>query len=65
MQNMKAAFSDLKMEFPHIIVDGDTAFIRFISTAVNTSEFMRAPANKKISNQRYFYKKSKRRQSGA
>lgn len=47
MQNMKAAFSDLKMEFPHIVVDGDTAFIRFISTAVNTGEFMRAPTNKK------------------
>ncbi|MFI5136956.1 MAG: ester cyclase [Sphingobacteriales bacterium] len=47
MQDMKAAFSNLKMEFPHIVVDGDTASIRFISTAVNTGKFMGAPANKK------------------
>lgn len=47
MQDMKAAFSDLKMEFPHIVVDGDTASIRFISTAVNTGKFMGAPANKR------------------
>ena len=47
MQDMKAAFSDLKMEFPHVVVDGDTASVRFISTAVNTGKFMGAPANKK------------------
>lgn len=47
MQDMKAAFSNLKMEFPHIVVDGDTASIRFISTAVNTGKFMGAPANNK------------------
>lgn len=47
MQDMKAAFSNLKMEFPHIVVDGDTASIQFISTAVNTGKFMGAPANKK------------------
>ncbi len=47
MQDMKAAFSNLKMEFPHIVVDGDTASIRFVSTAVNTGKFMGAPANKK------------------
>ncbi len=47
MQDMKAAFSNLKMEFPHVVVDGDTASIRFISTAVNTGKFMGAPANKK------------------
>lgn len=47
MQDMKAAFSDLKMEFPHILVDGDLASIHFISTAVNTGKFMGAPANKK------------------
>jgi len=45
MQDMKAAFSGLKMEFPHILVDGDLASIRFISTAVNTGKFMGAPAN--------------------
>lgn len=47
MQDMKAAFSGLKMEFPNIVVDGDQAAIRFISTAVNTGSFMGAPANKK------------------
>ncbi len=47
MQDMKAAFSNLKMEFPHILVDGDLASIRFISTAVNTGKFMGAPANNK------------------
>lgn len=47
MQDMKAAFSDLKMVFPHVLVDGDQASVRFISTAVNTGKFMGAPANKK------------------
>ena len=47
MQDMKAAFSNLKMEFPAIVVDGDMASIRFISTAINTGKFMGAPANKK------------------
>lgn len=47
MQDMKAAFSNLKMEFPHILVDEDQASVRFISTAVNTGSFMGAPANKK------------------
>ena len=47
MQDMKAAFSDLKMVFPNIVVDGDMTSIRFISTAVNTGSFMGAPANKK------------------
>lgn len=47
MQDMKAAFSNLKMVFPHILVDGDMASVRFISTAVNTGKFMGAPANKK------------------
>lgn len=47
MQDMKAAFSELKMVFPHVLVDGDQASVRFISTAVNTGSFMGAPANKK------------------
>ncbi|NOU45716.1 MAG: SnoaL-like domain-containing protein [Bacteroidales bacterium] len=47
MQDMKAAFSNLKMQFPHVLVDGDQASIRFISTAVNTGKFMGAPANRK------------------
>lgn len=47
MQDMKAAFSGLKMEFPHVLVDGDLASVRFISTAVNTGKFMGAPANRR------------------
>lgn len=47
MQDMKAAFSNLKMTFPNIVADGDQVSIRFISTAVNTGKFMGAPANKK------------------
>lgn len=45
MQDMKAAFSNLKMEFPHVLVDGDQVSVRFVSTAVNTGSFMGAPAN--------------------
>ena len=47
MQDMKAAYSSLSMEFPHVLVDGDMASIRFISRAINTGSFMGAPANKK------------------
>ena len=47
MQDMKSAFSGLRMEFPHIVADGDLVSVRFISTAVNTGKFMGAPANKK------------------
>jgi len=47
MQDMKSAFSNLKMEFPNIVIDGDMASIRFISTAINTGKFMGAPANKR------------------
>ncbi|NOU16209.1 MAG: SnoaL-like domain-containing protein [Bacteroidales bacterium] len=47
MQDMKAAFSNLRMEFPHILVDGDQVSVRFISRAVNTGKFMGAPANKR------------------
>jgi len=47
MQDMKAAFSNLSMEFPHTVAEGDLVSIRFISRAVNTGKFMGAPANKK------------------
>jgi steroid delta-isomerase-like uncharacterized protein len=47
MQDMTTAFTGLKMQFPSVMVDGDVAAIRFISTAVNTGSFMGAPANKK------------------
>jgi predicted ester cyclase len=35
------------MTFPQVLVDGDQASVRFISTAVNTGSFMGAPANKR------------------
>lgn len=47
MQDMKAAFTGLTMEFPHVLVDGENVAIHFISRAVNTGKFMGAPANKK------------------
>ncbi|MEI6290385.1 MAG: ester cyclase [Chloroflexota bacterium] len=47
MQDMRAAFSGLHMEFPNIVTEGQYVSIRFISTAVNTGSFMGAPANKK------------------
>jgi steroid delta-isomerase-like uncharacterized protein len=47
MQDMKAAFSNLKMVFPAIVEDANMVSIQFISTAVNTGSFMGAPANKK------------------
>lgn len=47
MQDMKSAFSDLKMEFPNVVAEEDIVSIRFISTAINTGKFMGAPANKK------------------
>lgn len=47
MQDMKAAFSNLQMEFPNVLVDGDQVSVRFVSTAVNTGSFMGAPANKR------------------
>jgi steroid delta-isomerase-like uncharacterized protein len=47
MQDMKAAFSDLQMQFPQVLAEGDMVSIRFVSTAVNTGSFMGAPANKK------------------
>lgn len=47
MQDMKSAFSNLKMTFPAIVEEEDMVSIRFISTAINTGSFMGAPANKK------------------
>lgn len=47
MQDMKSAFSNLKMIFPNVLVDGNMASVQFISTAVNTGSFMGAPANSK------------------
>lgn len=47
MQDMTLAFTSLKMEFTHVLVDDDQVTIKFISRAVNTGSFMGAPANKK------------------
>ncbi len=47
MQDMKAAFSGLQMEFPQTLADGNMVSVRFISKAVNTGSFMGAPANKR------------------
>lgn len=47
MQDMKAAFSGLHMEFPNIVAEGQYVSIRFVSKAINTGSFMGAPANKK------------------
>ena len=47
MQDMKAAFSGLNMEFPAVVAEGQFVSIRFVSTAVNTGSFMGSPANKR------------------
>jgi len=47
MKGMKSAFSDMKMEFTHVIEDGDKVSIRFITTCRHTGTFMGAPATKK------------------
>lgn len=47
MQDMKAAFSGLQMEFSQTLADGNMVSVRFISKAVNTGSFMGAPANKR------------------
>jgi predicted ester cyclase len=66
MQDMKAAFSGLKMEFPHIVVDGDTVSIRFISTAVNTGKFYGCAGQQKEPGSKWhFHKKSEGWQSNA
>lgn len=47
MQDMKAAFSGMKMEFKHVLVDGEYVTINFSSKAKNVGKFMGAPATKK------------------
>lgn len=44
MQGMKAAFSNMKMEFTHTLSEGDLVTIRFITTCKHTGNFMGAPA---------------------
>ena len=48
MQDMKAAFSGMKMEFKHVLVDGEFVTIHFSSKAKNVGKFMGAPETKKI-----------------
>lgn len=47
MQAMKGAMSDMKMDFTHIVCQGDLVSIRFVTTARQTGKFMGAPATKK------------------
>lgn len=47
MQGMKDAFKGMKMEFRHVLVDGEFVTIDFISRAKNTGKFMGAPASGK------------------
>jgi predicted ester cyclase len=47
MQDMKDAFSGMKMEFTHVLCDGEYVTINFISRAKNVGRFMGAPATRK------------------
>ena len=47
MQDMKIAFSGMKMEFTHVLVDGEFVTINFVSRARNVGKFMGAPATQK------------------
>lgn len=47
MQDMKSAFAGMKMEFKHVLVDGEYVTINFSSKAKNVGKFMGAPATKK------------------
>ncbi len=47
MKGMKAAFSNMNMEFTHVISEGDIVSIRFITTSKHTGNFMGAAATNK------------------
>jgi predicted ester cyclase len=47
MQGMKDAFQGMKMEFSHVLCDGEYVTINFISRARNVGKFMGAPATGK------------------
>ena len=47
MKGMKAAFSNMNMEFTHVVSEGDKVSIRFITTAKHTGNFMGAAATNK------------------
>ncbi len=47
MKGMKSAFSNMAMEFTHVVADGDLVCIRFVTTCTHTGKFMGAPATNK------------------
>ncbi len=47
MKGMKSAFSNMNMEFTHVVSEGDEVSIRFITTAKHTGNFMGAAATNK------------------
>ena len=47
MQAMKAAMSDMTMDFTHIVSSDDLVSIRFVTRARQTGKFMGAPATNK------------------
>jgi steroid delta-isomerase-like uncharacterized protein len=47
MQAMKAAMSDMTMDFTHVVSQGGLVSVRFVTHARQTGKFMGAPATKK------------------
>ena len=47
MQAMKAAMSDMTMDFTHVVAQDGLVSVRFITKARQTGKFMGAPATKK------------------
>lgn len=47
MQGMKDAFAGMKMEFVHVLCEGEFVTIQFVSRAKNVGKFMGAPATGK------------------
>jgi predicted ester cyclase len=47
MKGMKGAFSNMAMEFTHVVREGDLVSIRFVTTCTHTGKFMGAPATNK------------------
>lgn len=47
MKGMKSAFSNMNMEFTHVLTEGDLVSIRFVTTCKHTGNFMGAGATNK------------------
>jgi predicted ester cyclase len=47
MQDLYIAMRDMKMEFPHVVAEGEFVSIRFINPMKNLGKFMGAPATGK------------------